>query len=248
MFGVAPYARYRRASERVEALLREQVARTRANLDGRMDVLADLLRARYDDGSAMDDQEVCDQLRTLLIAGHETTAITLAWAIYFALRDADVLARLRSELDGLGPSAAPEQLARLPYLGAVIDETLRIRPLSADTARVLARPWQFGEWLLPAGTWVAPSALLVHFDAEVWPDPDVFLPDRFLNARPRPNVFLPFGGGMRRCLGATFAKFEACVILGTLLRERELELLEHDVEWVRAVLLQPGGGVRIRVG
>jgi cytochrome P450 len=248
MLGLAPYARYHRASERVDALLLDQIARTRANLDGRTDVLADLLRARYDDGSAMDDAEICDQLRTLLIAGHETTAIILAWAIYFVLRDGDVLARLRSELDGLGPSAGPEQLARLPYLGAVIDETLRIRPITADTFRVLARPWQFGKWLLPAGTSVAASALLVHSDPELWPAPEVFMPDRFLNARPpRPNVFLPFGGGTRRCLGATFAKFEACVILGTVLRERKLELLEQNVEWVRAVALQPGSGVRIRV-
>jgi cytochrome P450 len=246
--GLAPYARYRRASERVEALLSEQVARTRAALDGRTDVLADLLRARYDDGSAMDDQGIADQLRTLLIAGHETTAVILAWAFYFILRDADVLARLRGELDALGPSVAPEQLARLPYLGAVVDETLRIRPVTADTVRVLARPWQFGKWLLPAGTSVAASALLVHFDPELWPEPRQFMPDRFLRARPRPNVFLPFGGGTRRCLGATFARFEACVILGTVLRERKLELLEHNVEWVRGVVLQPGGGVRIRVG
>jgi cytochrome P450 len=247
MLGLAPYARYRRASERVEALLSDQIARTRADLDGRTDVLADLLRARYDDGSAMDDAAICDQLRTLLIAGHETTAVILAWAIYFISRDGDVLARLLGELDGLGPSAAPEQLARLPYLGAVVDETLRIRPVTADTLRVLARPWQFGKWLLPAGTAVAPSALLVHSDPELWPDPEQFSPDRFLNARPRPNVFLPFGGGTRRCIGATFARFEACVMLGTVLRERKIELLEQNVAWVRGVALQPGGGVRIRV-
>jgi cytochrome P450 len=196
----------------------------------------------------MDDAAIRDQLRTLLIAGHETTAVILAWAIYFILRDRDVLARLRNELDGLGPDAAPEQLTRLPYLGAVVDETLRIRPVTADTMRVLARPWQFGKWLLPAGTSVAASALLVHSDPALWPAPERFLPDRFLHARPRPNVYLPFGGGTRRCLGATFARFEACVILGTVLRERKLELLEHDVEWVRAVALQPRGGVRIRVG
>lgn len=248
MFGLLPYARYRRASERVQALMLDQIARTRANLDGRTDVLADLLRARYDDGSGMDDATICDQLRTLLIAGHETTAVILAWAIYFILRDGDVLARVRNELATLGPNDGPEALARLPYLGAVIDETLRIRPITADTFRLLTRPWQFGKWRIPAGTALSASALLVHSDPELWPEPQAFRPDRFLNARPRPNVYMPFGGGTRRCIGATFARFEACVMLGTLLREHQVELLERDVEWVRGpATLQPRGGVRIRV-
>lgn len=249
MFGLLPYARYRRASERVDALLLQQIARTRANLDGRTDVLADLLRARYEDGSAMDDAAICDQLRTLLIAGHETTAVILAWAIYFILRDDDVLARLRNELATLGPNDGPEQLARLSYLGAVIDETLRIRPVTADAFRLLTRPWQLGKWRIPAGTAISASALLVHSDPELWPEPHAFRPDRFLHTRPRPSVYLPFGGGTRRCLGATFARFEACVMLGTLLREHRVELLERDVEWVRGpATLQPRGGVRIRVG
>jgi cytochrome P450 family 110 len=249
MFGLLPYARYRRASERVDALLLDQITRTRANLDGRTDVLADLLRARYDDGSAMDDATICDQLRTLLIAGHETTAVILAWAIYFILRDDDVLAHVRNELAALDPNAGPEQLARLPYLGAVIDETLRMRPVTTDTFRLLTRPWQFGKWLIPAGTAISASALLVHSDPELWPEPEAFQPDRFLHDRPRPNVYMPFGGGTRRCLGATFARFEACVMLGTLLREQPVELLERDVEWVRGpATLQPRGGVRIRVG
>jgi cytochrome P450 len=249
MFGLLPYARYRRASERVDALLLDQIARTRANLDGRTDVLADLLRARYEDGSAMDDATISDQLRTLLVAGHETTAVILAWAIYFILRDEGVLARVRSELAALGPNHSPEELARLPYLGAVIDETLRIRPITADTFRLLTRPWQFGKWLIPAGTAISASSLLVHADPELWPEPQLFRPDRFLHARPRPNVYLPFGGGTRRCIGATFARFEACVMLGTLLSERHVELLDRDVQWVRGpATLQPGGGVRIHVG
>jgi cytochrome P450 len=250
MFGLLPYARYRRASERVDALMLDQIARTRANLEGRTDVLADLLRARYEDGSGMDDATVADQLRTLLIAGHETTAVILAWAIYFVLRDEAVLARVRTELATLGPNDGPEMLARLPYLGAVIDETLRIRPITADTFRLLTRPWQFGKWLIPAGTAISASTVLVHSDPELWPEPHAFRPDRFLHTRPRPNVYLPFGGGSRRCIGATFARFEACVMLGTLLREHQVELLERDVEWVRGpATLQPGGGgVRIRVG
>jgi cytochrome P450 len=253
MFGLLPYARYRRASERVDALLIDQIARTRTNQpverEASPHVLSDLLHARFEDGSAMDDAAICDQLRTLLLAGHETTAVILAWAIYFILRDEQVLARVRNELATLGPNDGPDQLARLPYLGAVIDETLRIRPVTADTFRLLTRPWQFGKWLIPAGTAISASAVLVHADPELWPEPHVFRPDRFLHTRPRPTVYLPFGGGTRRCIGATFARFEACVMLGTLLREREVELLDREVEWVRGpATLQPHGGVRIRLG
>jgi cytochrome P450 len=248
MFGLAPYARYHRASDHVDALLDEQIARTRANLDGRTDVLSDLLRARYDDGSSMDDATIRDQLRTLLVAGHETTAVILAWAIYFVQRDPAVRARVYDELATLGPDASADRIARLPYLGAVFDETIRIRPITADTMRILAKPWKLGRWHLPAGTAVAASSLLAHFDPQLWPEPHEFRPERFLDGHPRPNVYLPFGGGTRRCLGATFAKFEACVLLGTVLREHEIELLDSEVEWVRApASLQPRGGVRIRL-
>ncbi|MFO7564581.1 MAG: cytochrome P450 [Enhygromyxa sp.] len=248
VFGVSPYARFRRAVERLDALLFDQIARTRASLDGRTDVLADLLRARYDDGSSMDDATIRDHLRTLLFAGHETTAVILAWAIYFVHRDPDVLARVRTELETLGPDAGAESLTRLPYLAAVIDETLRIRPISADTVRLLTKPWRLGPWQLEANMAVSAAPLIAHFDPALWPEPHAFRPERFLDEHPRPNVYLPFGGGARRCLGATFARFEASVLLGTLLREHEVELLEREVEWVRApTTLQPGSGVRIRV-
>jgi cytochrome P450 len=248
MLGLSPYARFARINERVDALLDEQIAITRASLEGRTDVLADLLRTRYDDGSSMDDAMIRDQLRTLLIAGHETTAVILAWAIYFVQRDPAVRARVRDELASLGPDASADRLARLPYLGAVIDETLRIRPISADNIRMLAKPWRLGRWHLPAGAAVAASSLIAHFDPKLWPEPHAFRPERFLDAHPRPNVYMPFGGGTRRCLGATFAKFEAAVLLGTLLREHDVELLESEVEWARGpATLQPRSGVRIRL-
>lgn len=247
--GIRPYARFHRANAKVQALLLDQIARTRSDLDGRTDVLADLLRARYDDGSPMTDSAVCDHLRTLLLAGHETTAVTLAWAIYYVLRDEQVLARVRAELASLGDDPNPTELTRLPYLGAAIDETLRIRPFSAESCRVLTRPLQIGEWRLPAGAAIAPSPVLTHLDPAIWPEPHTFRPERFLdNSRPRPSVYFPFGGGTRRCIGATFARFESRVILGTLLREHQIELLDRDVQWVRGPgTLQPRGGVRIRL-
>ncbi len=246
--GLLPYARFRRACDGLDALLFDQIARTRASLAGRTDVLADLLRARYDDGEGIDDATIRDHLRTLLIAGHETTAVVLAWALYFVLRDPVVHARVRAELAGLGPDPSPEQLARLPYLGAVIDETLRIRPVTADIIRTLTKPWRLGSWTLDAGMAVSASPLLAHFDPQQWPEPHAFMPERFLDAHPRPNVYLPFGGGARRCLGASFARFEASVLLATLLREREVELREREVEWVRGpATLQPKSGVRVRL-
>ncbi len=253
-FGLSRFARYRRASDRLDALLREQIARVRAATDQRDDILTSLVAARYDDGGAMADAAIIDELRTLLIAGHETTAVTLAWALYFVHREPDLRARLLAELAELDE---PEQLARAPLLGAVIDETMRIRPVVAQTFRRLRKPWRFGEWILPAEATVSPAVPLVHHRADLWPEPDRFRPERFLPSRsptteksdrPGPFVYLPFGGGAHRCLGATFARFELSVMLGTLLRELELELLEREIEWgLGRTTLEPLGGVRMQV-
>jgi cytochrome P450 len=246
-FGLGPFARYRKARARVDALLDDQIARTRAGLAGRTDVLTGLVEARYDDGSGMDDATIRDHLRTLLFAGYETTAIVLAWALYFVHRDAEIRGRLLDELAGLGPSPQPELLARLPYLGAVVDETLRMRPVTVDTQRLLRKPMRLGRWQVPAGAAVCPATTLLHFRADLWPEPERFSPERFLGKKPAPNTFLPFGGGSHRCLGATFARFEACVILGTLLREFEFELRDEQVAWGRGRgTLEPIGGVRMR--
>lgn len=247
VFGLSAFARYRRALERVDALLLDQIARTRAKPGG-SDVLSGLVEARYDDGSAMDDLTIRDHLRTLLFAGHETTATILAWALYFVHRDPAILAKLGDELASLGPDAAPELLTRLPYLNAIVDETLRIRPITVDTHRLLRKPWQLGEWQLPAGSAVCAATTLLHHRADLWPEPEQFRPERFVDGRPDPNTFIPFGGGAHRCLGATFAKFEAAVVLGTVLRECRLELLDEDVRWVRGRgTLQPLSGVRMQV-
>jgi cytochrome P450 len=246
-FGLSPFARYRKARARVDALLDAQIARTRAGRGGRTDVLTGLIEARYDDGSGMDDDTIRDHLRTLLFAGHETTAIVLAWALYFVHRDPEVRRRVLDELASLGPNPEPELLARLPYLGAVVDETLRMRPVTVDTQRVLRKPMRLGRWHLPAGAAVCPATTLLHFREDLWTAPEVFLPDRFLGKKPAPNTYMPFGGVVHRCLGATFARFEACVILGTVLREYRFELLDQQVEWGRGRgTLEPLGGVRMR--
>ncbi|NJK32667.1 MAG: cytochrome P450 [Deltaproteobacteria bacterium] len=215
-------------------------------------MLSGLLEARYDDGSQIDDDTVRDHLRTLLFGGHETTATTVTWALYFIQRDPRVRARLLDELAALGSTPDPEDFPRLPYLGAVIDETLRLRPINGETLRRLAKPWQIesagGEWEVPAGAAIAISQILLHYDERHWDRPTCFEPERFLGQHPSPFVYAPFGGGNRRCLGATFARYEATIVLGTLLREHEFELLDGDVEWRRGrATLGPVGGVRMRV-
>ena len=246
--GLSPYARYRRLSDRFDGLLRAQVAAVRAAPAPADDVLTMLVHARYDDGTAMDDESLRDNLRTLLFAGHDTTAIILAWALWFVHRDPAVLARLRDELDALGPDVDPDALSRVPYLTAVIDETLRMRPINPETQRRLAKPWEVGGWTLPAGVTVGINQVLLHYDRRHWHDPERFDPTRFLGAPPAPTVYNPFGGGNRRCLGATFARYEAAIVLGTLLREHAFEALDDRVEWRRGkLILEPIGGIRLRV-
>ena len=246
--GLSRYARYHKHSDHLDAMLYEQIAALRAAPEPSDDVLSMLVHARYDDGSAMEDISLRDNLRTLLFAGHDTTAIILAWAIWFVHRNKPVLERLRDELDALGPDIEPDELTRIPYLEAVIDETLRIRPINPETQRPLAKPWKLGEWQIPAHNIVTVSIVLLHFDERHWDRPHEFEPERFLGAHPSPNVYVPFGGGNRRCLGATFAKYEAAIVLGTLLREFEFELLDDHVEWRRGkLILEPIGGVNVRV-
>lgn len=246
-FGLGPWGRYLRASAEADRLLYEQIERTRGHTAGREDILSLMIDARYEDGSAMTDEHIRDELRTLLLAGHETTAITLAWALYAVHRHASVKSKLLAELDAVGPDPAPDDLARLPYLRAVIDETLRRFPIVDTVFRVLRRPWSFGGYELPAGVAIGAAILLVHRREDLYPDPDAFVPERFLEGRPRPQEYLPFGGGHRRCIGAAFSHYESCLALATVLREFELELSEPgEVRATRRnVTLGPEGGVRM---
>lgn len=248
-FGLGPWARYLNISATADRLLHEQIDRTRPQAAVREDILSMMLAARYEDGSAMTDAHIRDELRTLLVAGHETTALTLAWALYAVHRNADIKARLLAEIDALGPDPAPDQLAKLPYLTAVIDETLRRYPIIDIVPRVLRKPWRFGGYELPAGVAVAAVIVLVHMREDLYPNPERFDPERFLQKKPKPHEYLPFGGGNRRCIGATFSHYESCLALATVLREYELELCEPgEVEVVRRSLtLGPKGGVRMKL-
>jgi cytochrome P450 family 110 len=248
-FGLGPWARYRELSDEVDRLLYAHIAAVREHSEGREDILALMLSARDEQGEGMSDEHIRDELRTLLIAGHETTAITLAWALYAIHRHPEVRERLQAELDALGPDATPEAIAQLPYLGAVVDETLRLHPIVEVAFRVLRKPWRFGEYELPAGVTIAPAIALVHRRPDLYPEPAAFRPERFLTSKPKPYEYLPFGGGNRRCIGAAFSLFESRIAIGTILRELELELLDtEELPPVRrSITLGPKGGVRMRV-
>jgi cytochrome P450 len=183
------------------------------------------MAARYDDGSPMTDRQLFETLMTIVVAGHETSAIAAAWACYFVHRDPAVRDRLRAELAGLGDEDDPDVITRLPYLDAVCSEAMRLHPVAGSIARTLRRPMQLGAWSLPAGVAVSPSIIGLHRRPELYPEPEVFRPERFLERTFAPHEYMPFGGGHRRCIGAAFASYELKIVLATLLRDRPLRLV-----------------------
>jgi len=216
-----------------ELLFAEIDARRRAgDLEDREDIMSLLMLARDEDGEALSDEELRDQLITLLVAGHETTATGLAWTFDALFRHPHVLARLRSDLDD-------EE-----YLSAVVDEALRVRPIVPEVGRRLGAPVSLNGYDLPAGTDVFASVQLAHRRADLFPDPLAFRPERFLDERPSTYSWIPFGGGTRRCLGAAFAQFEMRRVLATVLSHAELEPATDEPEPVvrRPVTLAPGNG------
>ena len=225
--GFGPWAKLQRRRRRVDAFLDAELARCKSSPTGRQDILGLLVAARYDDGSAMADDEIKDQLLTLLFAGHETTAIALSWALYRLYQREDVRRRVLDELEALGVSPTPEAIARLPYLEAVCNETLRLHPVTPGIARLLTRPFALQGYNLPAGVTVAIDIHTLHRHPELYPDPEVFRPERFIGRTYSPFEFMPFGGGARRCIGAAFALYEMKLVLATLLPRAALGLVHN---------------------
>ena len=244
--GVGPWARNRRAVKALDALLREEIRARRAGADERQDILALMLRARYDDGTAMEEPAILDQLRTLLFAGHETTAVALAWTLYWLHREPQTLARALDEIDALGPDPDPNEVAALPYLDAACCEGLRLDPPVADTGRQTRAPFDMAGFTIPAGEGIGPSPMMLHRREDIYPEPERFRPERFLERKFSPFEYIPFGGGSRRCLGAAFAMYEMKIVLGTFLRENRLQIApgtRAPVHARRGLTLGPRGGV-----
>lgn len=241
------WSRLRRRIEEADALLYAEIADRRADPDlaARTDTLAMLVRAADEDGRTMTERELRDQLITLLVAGHDTTATGLSWALERLTRHPVTLAKAVQAADA---SAAGDP-AGDEYLDAVAKETLRIRPVVYDVGRVLTEAVEVAGYRLPAGVMVVPAIGLVHASAQLYPDPERFDPDRMVGATLSPTTWLPFGGGNRRCLGATFAMVEMRVVLREILRRVELSTTTTSGERpkLKHVIMVPHRGARIRV-
>jgi cytochrome P450 family 135 len=227
--------------QEADRLLYAEIAERRADphLDQRTDVLAMLVRASDEDGNTMSDRELRDQLMTLLVAGHDTTATGLSWALERLTRHPAILAKAVEAAD-----TGDDE-----YLDAVAKETLRIRPVVFDVGRVLQKPVELAGYQLPAGVMVVPGIGLVHSDSKVYPNADRFDPDRMVGATLSPTTWFPFGGGNRRCLGATFATVEMRIVLREILRRVELATTTApgETQKVKHVIMVPRNGGRVRV-
>ncbi|MDX6594846.1 MAG: cytochrome family [Solirubrobacterales bacterium] len=237
----SPWGQFQRRLRAADTLLYEEIARRRgeADLEDRSDVLSLLLRARDEDGGAMTDVELRDELMTLLLAGHETTATGLAFAFDLLLREPRVLARLREELGGDDDT----------YLDAVVTESLRLRPVIDANERTLTRPRRIAGWDLPAGIRVYPAIAVVQLREDLYPRAQAFRPERFLEEEARSYAWLPFGGGIRRCIGAALAQAEMAEVIRTVVSRAELELTrpEREPVVIRGITLVPRHGTPVTV-
>jgi cytochrome P450 family 135 len=244
MGGVSPYARLMRFIDGIDEILYEAISERRADplVEIRDDALSLLIRATHEDGSSLDDRVIRDELLTMLMAGYETTTAGLTWAFERLLRSPDKLERLLRELkDG-------DQT----YLMAVVKETLRRRPVIPIAARKAMVPIELMGYSLPAGSVLMVAIYLIHGDPDLYPDPKAFKPERFLDVDPKGTeggAWIPFGGGIRRCLGASLAQYELAVVIRTVLEEAELSLVQEAAEPVarRRFTLSPGREGRVRV-
>jgi cytochrome P450 len=233
---------FRRRIDRVDELIYREIAERRqaGDVSERDDVLSLLVGASHGDGSPMSEEEMRDELLTLLVAGHETTATSLAWAVERLVRNPDKLERLRAEVEE----------DREEYLTATIQETLRLRPVISIVLRKLTQPVEIGGYELPAGVSVAPCIYLAHRNPEVYPEPERFRPERFLETPPGTYTWIPFGGGVRRCLGASFAQFEMTVVLRELVRRHQIRPANPKPERIfrRAITETPRNNAEVVLG
>jgi cytochrome P450 len=233
----SPWGRFTRVRDEVDRLLYAEIEERRQDpeRETRKDILTLLLAARDEAGEPLTDRELRDELITLLLAGHETTATSIGWTFERLLRTPDVLERLVAEVEA-GESQE--------YLDAVVKETLRIRPVVAEVFRAPAEAMELGGYLFKPGTQLVAAILLVQHDPELYPDPEEFRPERFLEGAPDPYTWVPFGGGVRRCLGASFAMLEMNVVIAAILTRARLRAPRAKPEKTRfrGVTLLPSRG------
>ncbi|MEH2248548.1 cytochrome P450 [Nostoc sp.] len=247
----SPWGKYLRLRQQINELIYAEIGERKEQPDSsRTDILSLMMAARDEAGEAMTDLELRDELMTLLVAGHETTATTLSWALYWIHHLPQVREKLLQELDELGEQPDANAIFRSPYLNAVCSETLRLYPVAILALnRLVKSPLQIGEYKFEPGTLLTPSIYLTHHREDLYPESKQFKPERFLERQFSPYQYLPFGGGNRRCIGMVFALFEMKLVLATVLSHWQMELADSKpVQPVRkGLLFSPAGGVQMVV-
>ncbi|BAY35053.1 cytochrome P450 (plasmid) [Nostoc carneum NIES-2107] len=247
----SPWGKFLRDQQKLDQLLYAEIAERRQKPDPeRIDILSLLMSATDEAGNQMTDKELRDELITLLIAGYETTATAMAWGLYWIHQKPEVRAKLLQELDNLGDAPDPMSIFRLPYLTAVCNETLRIRPVAMLTfPRVVQEPVELIGYSLQPNTVVVGCMFLTHQREDLYPEHQQFKPERFLERQFSPYEFIPFGGGVRRCLGEALAIFEMKIVLATILSRYQLALADNKPEVARrrGLTLAPANGVKMMI-
>lgn len=246
--GLSPYGRFRRAVATSDRMLYDEIARRQKDGARGADILSMLLDARDDDGQPMSAAELRDELVTLLVAGHETTATGLTWALRWLLETPGLLAALREEIAALGRDPSPEALAKAELLDGTAREALRLVPVIPFVGRRVAKDQQIGRWLVKEGEVVVCSIFLAQRRPEIYPDPARFDPRRFIGKKLAPSEFFPFGGGLRRCIGMAFALYEMKMVLARLATRTDLVLADPTAPMKmvrRAVTLTPANGLPV---
>jgi cytochrome P450 family 110 len=231
-----------------EAIYQEIATRRTEDCSQRQDILSLMMSARDESGEAMKDYELRDELMTLMLAGHETTATAIAWGLYWLHRYPEIKAKLQSEITSLGANPEPMAIAKLPYLDAVCKETLRIYPVAMLTfPRTVLEPTKLMGYKLEVGQVLMGCIYLLHQREDVYPEHQQFKPERFLEREFDPYEFFPFGGGKRRCIGEALAMMELKLVLATIVAEYDLELNSKrpEIPARRGVTLAPKQGVQM---
>ena len=245
----SPWGRFLRQREAIDNLLYAEIAERRASDNSnRTDILSLLIDARDKNGESLTDRELRDELMTMLVAGHETTAIAMTWALYWTHYLPEVGEKLIAQLNNLGLNPDPADIMKLPYLSAVCNETLRIYPVAIATLpRKVREPVELLGYELPVGRPLVGAIYLLHQREDIYPEPKQFKPERFLERQFSPYEFMPFGGGTRRCIGSALAMTELKLVLATILSNYQLELVDKRPvkPQRRALLLAPAGGVKM---
>jgi cytochrome P450 family 110 len=245
----SPWGNFVRQKAQIDQLIHAEIAERRTSHDpSRTDILTMLLSASDEEGKGMTDLEVHDELLALLLAGHETTATAMSWALYWIHRLPDIKEKLLKELKTVEDPTDWMSIFRLPYLTAVCNETLRIHPVAMLTfPRVVVEPVELLGYKLEPNTIVIGCIYLVHHREELYPDAEQFKPERFLDRQFSPYEFMPFGGGVRRCVGEALAQFEMKIVLATILSNYDLELGDRKPvkPQRRGVTLAPAGGIKM---